>query len=54
MANVPVVHKEDDIKGMIAAALALMIMLFLLFFIKYHEPDPPKVTLPIPITMSEE
>ncbi|MDG0974711.1 MAG: hypothetical protein P8O07_11185 [Crocinitomicaceae bacterium] len=54
MANVPVVQKEDDIKGMIAAALALMITLFLLFFIKYHEPDPPKVTIPIPITMSEE
>jgi hypothetical protein len=54
MANVPIVYKEDDRKGMIAALLALLITLFLLFFIKYHEPDPPKVTIPIPITMSEE
>jgi hypothetical protein len=54
MANVPIVYKEDDIKGMIAAILALLITLFLLFFIKYHEPDPPKVTIPIPIAMSDE
>ena len=54
MANVPIVYKEDDIKGMIAAVLALLITLFLLFFIKYHEPDPPKVTIPIPIAMSDE
>jgi hypothetical protein len=54
MANVPVVYKEDDRKGMIAALLALLITLFLLFFIKYHEPDPPKVTVPIPITMAED
>lgn len=50
----PVVNSEDNVKGMIAAVLALLITLFLLFFIKYHEPNPPKLTIPIPIAMSDE
>lgn len=54
MARVPVVEKEDNRKAIAAAVLALLITLFLLFFIKYHEPDPPKVTVAIPITMSDE
>jgi hypothetical protein len=53
MARVPVVQKEDNRKGIIASLLYLGIALFLLFFIKYAEPDPPKVTVPIPITMAE-
>lgn len=53
MAQVPVVRVEDNRKGIIAAIAFLMISLFLLFFITYSEPDPPKVTIPIPILMGE-
>ncbi|PKR79894.1 hypothetical protein CW751_12480 [Brumimicrobium salinarum] len=53
MAKVPVVRKSDNRKGIVAAIAFLLVTLFLLFFIKYSEPDPPKVTVPIPITMSE-
>ena len=53
MAQVPVVRKEDNRKGIVTAVIFLLVALFLLFFIKYHEPDPPKVTTPIPITMAD-
>ena len=53
MAQVPVIRSEDNRKGIITAVIFLLVTLFLLFFIKYHEPDPPKVTTPIPITMAE-
>lgn len=53
MAQVPIVRIEDNRKGIIAAIAFLLITLFLLFFIKYSEPDPPKVTVPIPILMGE-
>ncbi len=53
MAKVPVVRESDNRKGIIAAIAFLMITLFLLFFIKYTEPDPPKVTVPIPILMGD-
>lgn len=53
MAQVPVVRSEDNRKGIITAVIFLLVTLFLLFFIKYHEPDPPKVTTPIPIIMAE-
>lgn len=53
MARVPVVRKTDNRKGIIAAIAFLLVTLFLLFFIKYSEPDPPKVTEPIPIVMGE-
>lgn len=53
MAQVPVVRASDNRKGIIAAIAFLLITLFLLFFIKYSEPDPPKQTVPIPIVMGE-
>jgi len=53
MAQVPVVRIEDNRKGIIAAIAFLIISLFLLFFITYSEPDPPKVTIPIPVLMGE-
>lgn len=53
MAQVPVVREIDNRKGIIAAIAFLLITLFLLFFIKYSEPDPPKVTIPIPIVMED-
>lgn len=53
MAVVPIVRTSDNRVGIIAAIAFLLITLFLLFFIKYSEPDPPKVTIPIPITMTE-
>ncbi|MDX1651770.1 MAG: hypothetical protein R3277_04705 [Brumimicrobium sp.] len=53
MAQVPIVRIEDNRKGIIVSILFLLITLFLLFFIKYHEPDPPKVTVPVPIIMAE-
>lgn len=54
MSRVPVVEREDNRKAIVAAIMTLLTALFLLFFIKYHEPDPPKMTIPIPITMSDE
>lgn len=54
MAHAPIVERSDNRKGIIAAVLMMLITLFILFFIKYHEPDPPKVTVPIPITMAED
>lgn len=54
MSQVPVVEQQDHRKGIIAAVLSLLLTLFILFFIKYSEPDPPKVTVPIPISMAEE
>lgn len=54
MSQVPVVEKQDHKKGIIAAVFTLLLTLFILFFIKYSEPDPPKVTIPIPISMAEE
>lgn len=53
MAQVPIVRIEDNRKGIIAAIAFLLITLFLLFFIKYSEPDPPKVTVPIPVVMED-
>lgn len=53
MAQVPVVREIDNRKGIIAAIAYLLIALFLLFFITYSEPDPPKVTVPIPIVMED-
>ena len=53
-SRVPVVKKEDERKAIIAVVVVFLVTLFLLFFIKYHEPDPPKVTIPIPITMAED
>jgi len=54
MSQVPIVHKADNRRGIIAAVISLLVALFLLFFIKWHEPDPPKVTVPIPLTMAED
>ncbi|MFA5575587.1 MAG: hypothetical protein WC994_11145 [Brumimicrobium sp.] len=51
MAKTPVVRASDDRNGKIAAVLFLLVVLFLLFFITYTEPDPPLVTAPIPIVM---
>jgi hypothetical protein len=53
MAQLPVVRESDNRKGILAAIAFLLVTLFLLFFIKYSEPDPPKVTIPIPILMAE-
>ena len=54
MAQVPVVDKDDNKRALLVTFFTGLIVLFLLFFIKWHEPDPPKVTVPIPITMAEE
>ncbi len=54
MSQVPVVHKEDHKRAIIASVIAFLFTLFLLFFIKWHEPDPPKVTVPIPLAMMED
>lgn len=53
MARIPIVRTKDDRYGVAAAIVYLLTVLFLLFFIKYTEPDPPKVTVPIPIVMSD-
>lgn len=52
--RVPVVKTEDNRNAIIAVVVVFLITLFLLFFIKYHEPDPPKITTPIPITMADD
>lgn len=54
MSQIPVVEQQDHRKGIIAAIFMLLLTLFILFFIKYSEPDPPKVTVPIPISMADE
>ena len=54
MERIPVVQKEDHRRGIYASSLLFLFVLFLLFFIKYHEPDPPKVTPSLPITMADE
>lgn len=53
MAQVPIVRAEDSRNGMIAAGIFITIVLFLLFFITYTEPFPPKVTVPVPIILGE-
>lgn len=53
MSNIPVVHSEDNRNGIIAAVAMLLLTLLLLFLIKTHEPDPPKITLPVPIAFDE-
>lgn len=54
MSRVPVIEQSDNRKAIVFTVLMFLVTLFLLFFIKFHEPDPPKVTVPIPITMAEE
>lgn len=52
--EVPIVEKSDNRKGIIASAIYLITLLFLLFFITYSEPDPPKVTVSLPILMGDD
>lgn len=54
MNRAPVVEQSDHRKAILATILTFLLALFLLFFIKFHEPDPPKVTIPIPITMADD
>ncbi len=54
MNQVPVVRSSDRRMGIIGAILFLLITLFLLFFITFTEPDPPKVTVPIPVVLGEQ
>ncbi|MBW7867989.1 MAG: hypothetical protein H3C31_06670 [Brumimicrobium sp.] len=54
MAVVPIVDKSDNRNGIIIAIIYVLSLLFILFFIKYSEPDPPKITVPIPIILGEE
>jgi hypothetical protein len=53
MSSVPVVHREDNRNGIIAAFAVFLLTLLLLFLIKTHEPDPPKMTIPVPIAFDE-
>jgi len=53
-SRVPVVLQEDDRKAKIVTAVTFLLTLFLLFFIKYQEPDPPKGTVPIPMSLADE
>ncbi|HTO38544.1 MAG TPA: hypothetical protein VL021_08980 [Brumimicrobium sp.] len=54
MKQEPIIRASDNRLGVVAAVLYLLIVLFLLFFITSTEPDPPKVTVPIAITMGNE
>lgn len=54
MKQEPIIRASDNRLGVIAAVLFLLIVLFLLFFITSTEPDPPKDTVPIAITMGNE
>lgn len=53
-SRIPVVLQEDDRKAKLVTAVTFLVTLFLLFFIKYQEPDPPKRTIPIPMSIAEE
>lgn len=54
MAHVPIVEKTDNRKGIIASIVYLILLLFILFFVTYSEPDPPKVTVAIPIILGDD
>jgi hypothetical protein len=54
MSRAPVIEQSDNRKAIVFTIVMFLLTLFLLFFIKFHEPDPPKVTIPIPITMADE
>lgn len=53
MTEIPVVNKADSRKGMLAAAIYVAVVAFLLFFLTYSIADPPKVTVPLPIKMGD-
>jgi cytoskeletal protein RodZ len=53
-SRVPVVLQEHDRKAKIVTAITFLVTLFLLFFIKYQEPDPPRRTIPIPMSLADE
>lgn len=42
-----IVDKRDNRKAIIASLLAMLVAAFILFFVKYHEPDPPKLDVPL-------
>ncbi|SFT75910.1 hypothetical protein SAMN05216474_2213 [Lishizhenia tianjinensis] len=42
-----IVDKRDNRKAIIASLLAMLVAAFILFFEKYHEPDPPKLDVPL-------
>lgn len=54
MSSAPVVEQSDHRKAILVTVLIFLLSLFLLFFITFHEPDPPKITTPIPIAMAED
>lgn len=46
-----IVNKKDNRNAIMVSVLALIIILFVLFFMKFHEPDPPIVDVPLPMEM---
>lgn len=42
-----IVDKKDNRNAIIASILAMLVAAFILFFVKYHEPDPPKLDVPL-------
>lgn len=46
-----IVNKKDNRNAIMVSALALIVILFVLFFMKFHEPDPPIVDVPLPMEM---
>lgn len=51
--QVPIIKASDNRNAIIVAILYLLFIVFLMFFIKHKEPDPPKVTVPVPIVMED-
>ena len=51
--QVPIIRASDNRNGIIAAIVYLLFVVFLMFFIKHKEPDPPKLTVPVPIVMED-
>lgn len=54
MNQVPVVRTPDRRMGIIGAIVFLLLAFFILFFFTFSEPDPPKITIPVPIILAEQ
>ena len=51
MATLPIVNIQDKRKGIVAAILALLILIFILFWVKLVVADPPPQEIPVMASM---
>lgn len=46
-----IVNKKDNRNAILLSILAAIFIVFVLFFMKFHEPNPPIVDIPLPMEM---